>query len=68
VAERFSRWPEDQLLYEFSLEDFTLYTQVWEGGMGLNRSTASLYEYACHEGKHFFLGILARSRRQVLGG
>ena len=46
VTERFSRGPEDQDLYEFSLEDFTLYFQVWEGEMGLNQSVESLYENA----------------------
>ena len=28
VNKRFSRWPKDQLRYEFSEEDFTLYPQV----------------------------------------
>ena len=28
VNKRFSRWPKDQLRYEFSEEDFTLYLQV----------------------------------------
>ena len=46
VTELFSRGPEDQDLYEFSLEDFTLYPQVWEGEMGLNQSVESLYENA----------------------
>ena len=46
VTERFSRGPEDQDLYEFSLEDFTLYPRVWEGEMGLNQSAESLYENA----------------------
>ena len=46
VTERFSRGPEDQDLYEFSLEDFTLYPRVWEGEMGLNQSAESLHENA----------------------
>ena len=46
VTERFSRGPEDQDLYEFSLEDFTLYPQVWIGETGLNHSIESLHEDA----------------------
>jgi len=68
VTERVTRWSEDQLLYEFSVEDSTLYTQVWKGEMGLNRSTEPLCEYACHEGNHSFPGILAGARRQELDG
>lgn len=68
VTERFTRWSEDQLLYEFSVEDSTLYTQVWKGEMGLNRATEPLYEYACHEGNHSFPGILAGARRQEFDG
>lgn len=68
MTERFTRWSEEQLLYEFSVEDSTLYAQVWKGEMGLNRSTESLCEYACHEGDHSFPGILAGARRQILDG
>lgn len=68
VTEYFSRWSEGQHLYEFSEEDFTLYPQVWKGEMGLNRYAALLYEYACHEGNHSFLDILAGTRCQELDG
>lgn len=64
----FAGWPEDQQLYEFSVEDSTLCPQVWKGEMGLNRSAESLYELACHEGSYSFQGILAGVRRQELAG
>jgi len=38
VTERFSRWADGQILYEFSVDDPTLYTQVWKGEMALNAS------------------------------
>lgn len=68
VTERFTRWSDNQVLYEFTVEDPTLYTQAWSGEMSLNRSDEPLYEYACHEGNHSFPGILAGARRLEADG
>ncbi len=68
VTERFTRWSDEQILYEFEVTDPTLYSQTWRGEMSLNRSTEPLYEYACHEGNHSFPGILAGARRAELEG
>jgi hypothetical protein len=61
VIERFTRYNENQILYEFEVHDPALYTQVWRGEMGLNKSPA-IYEYACHEGNYGLEGILAGGR------
>ena len=61
VTERFSRWNDGQVLYEFSVDDPTLYTQVWKGEMALNTSK-QIYEYACHEGNFAMEGILGGAR------
>ncbi|MEQ1785308.1 MAG: hypothetical protein ABMA14_28515 [Hyphomonadaceae bacterium] len=61
VTERFSRWSDGQVLYEFSVDDPTLYTQVWKGEMALNTSKR-IYEYACHEGNFAMEGILGGAR------
>jgi hypothetical protein len=61
VTERFSRWSDDQVLYEFTVEDPTLYTQVWRGETVLNASKP-IYEYACHEGNFAMPGILGGAR------
>ncbi|HOY76827.1 MAG TPA: hypothetical protein PLN33_03405 [Hyphomonadaceae bacterium] len=61
LTERFSRWSKDQVLYEFTVEDPTLYTQTWKGEMALNTSQP-LYEFACHEGNYAMPGILAGAR------
>ncbi len=68
VVERFTRWSDEQILYEFEVTDPTLYSQTWRGEMSLNQSAEPLYEYACHEGNHSFPGILAGARRQELEG
>ena len=62
VTERFSRWSNDQILYQFTVEDPTLYKQTWGGEMSLNVSRQPLYEYACHEGNYGLTGILAGAR------
>jgi hypothetical protein len=62
VTERFTRWNDSQVLYEFSVDDPTLYTQVWKGEMALNRSAEPMYEYACHEGNYAMPGILGGAR------
>jgi hypothetical protein len=61
VTERFSRWSDTQVLYEFVVEDPSLYTQTWRGEMALNTSK-QMYEFACHEGNHAMLGILGGAR------
>jgi hypothetical protein len=67
VTERFSRWSADQLTYEFTVEDAALYAQPWRGEMSLN-ATQPWFEYACHEGNHSLLGILAGARQQESEG
>jgi hypothetical protein len=62
VTERFTRWSDDQVVYEFTVDDASLYTQVWRGEMGMNKASEPLYEYACHEGNYSFAGILAGAR------
>jgi len=62
VTERFSRWSQDQVLYEFTVEDPTLYSQAWKGEMVLNKGEP-LYEYACHEGNYAMPGILGGARK-----
>ncbi len=61
LTERFSRWNDKQVLYEFEVDDPTLYSQTWKGEMSLNASEP-LYEYACHEGNYAMAGILAGAR------
>lgn len=64
VTERFTRWNEDQILYEFTVDDPAYYSTTWRGEMSLNRSKEPLYEYACHEGNYALTGILAGARVQ----
>jgi len=68
LVERFTRWSDDQIVYEFEVDDPTLYSQPWRGEMSFNQSSEPLYEYACHEGNHALPGILAGARVQEADG
>jgi hypothetical protein len=61
IIERFTRYNDKQVLYEFEVHDPSLYTQVWKGEVGLNASP-DIYEYACHEGNYGLYGILEGGR------
>ena len=62
LTERFTRWDDNQITYEFEVDDPSLYSQVWKGEMALNASKP-MYEYACHEGNHAMPGILGGARQ-----
>ena len=62
VVERYTRWSDDELYYEFRVEDPTLYTEPWGGEMSLRVSAKPVYEYACHEGNYALPAILAGAR------
>jgi hypothetical protein len=61
ITERFTRYNDKQVFYEFEVTDPSLYTQSWKGQMALNASPG-LYEYACHEGNYGLHGILEGGR------
>ena len=62
VIERFSRVAEDALLYEFTVDDATTYTEPWGGQVPMNALGDKLYEYACHEGNYALSNILMGAR------
>ncbi|MFL5297389.1 MAG: hypothetical protein ACJ798_13490 [Phenylobacterium sp.] len=63
VTERFTRVSPTQILYEFKVEDPTVYARTWRGEMPLNASKGPVYEYACHEGNYALPSILRGARR-----
>jgi len=63
VIERFTRYSDDQILYEFTVEDPVYYTQPWHGEMSFNTTDERIFEYACHEGNYGLPGILVGARR-----
>ena len=64
VTERFSRVAEDEILYEFTIDDPTTYTEPWGGQVPMKALNDKLYEYACHEGNYALSNILMGARYQ----
>jgi hypothetical protein len=62
VVERFSRLNDGNLLYRFTVEDPTVWTEPWTGEYVWRTSDEKLYEYACHEGNYAMEGILRGAR------
>jgi hypothetical protein len=67
-VERFTRYSKDQIFYEYTVTDPTLYTQQWRGESSLNATPDRIYEYACHEGNYAMPGILMGAREQEKRG
>jgi hypothetical protein len=64
ITERYTRISDDEILYEFEVNDPKVYTSVWRGQMPLYKSAGvkAIYEYACHEGNYAMEHILAGGR------
>ncbi|MBL8772470.1 MAG: hypothetical protein JNK30_13895, partial [Phenylobacterium sp.] len=62
VTERFTRISDQQIRYEFTVDDPATYTRPWKGEMPFNAAKGPVYEYACHEGNYALPGILRGAR------
>jgi hypothetical protein len=62
LIERFSRVDADTLLYEFTINDPTIWTRPWTVSMTMRKSDERMYEYACHEGNYGLTGVLSGAR------
>jgi hypothetical protein len=63
ITERFSRYSDDEMFYQFTVEDSNIYSQTWTAELSFYATEDRLYEYACHEGNYAMPGILAGARR-----
>lgn len=66
IIERFTRYSDEQILYEFEVSDPVFYTENWGGEISFNTTDTKLYEYACHEGNYALEGTLGGYRRQEI--
>jgi len=64
LVERFTRTAADTLVYEFTVDDPTIWTAPWTVSTTMKQSAEQIYEYACHEGNYGLRGILAGARQQ----
>ena len=66
LVERFTRVDADTLLYEFTVDDHTVFGSPWTAAVPMTKSPVPMYEYACHEGNYGMEGILAGHRADEL--
>jgi hypothetical protein len=64
VTERFTRVAEDRLLYQFTVNDPTIWDKPWGGEYEFSPLKGIIYEYACHEGNYALEDMLAGARAQ----
>lgn len=64
IVERFSRYSDTEIFYQFTVDDPNLYIQPWTAELSFHAMDGQLYEYACHEGNYAMPGILAGARLQ----
>ena len=62
VVERFTRTGADELLYEFTIDDPSTWTQSWAATLPMPKSDGPIYEYACHEGNYGMTNLLSGAR------
>ena len=64
LVERFTLMDSDNLMYEYTVTDSSIWTSAWTVQHPMKRNPDLLYEFACHEGNYGMEGILAGSRVQ----
>lgn len=64
VTERFTRYSDTEIVYQFTVDDSNLYSAPWTAELSFHATDGRIYEYACHEGNYSIPGILAGARRQ----
>lgn len=62
VIERYTRVSENELLYQYTVEDPTAYTAPWLAEYSLYRTDQRMFEHACHEGNYSLPNILKAAR------
>jgi len=66
ITERFSRYSDTEIFYQFTVDDSNIYSQPWTAELSFYATDDQLYEYACHEGNYAMPGILAGARRMEM--
>ena len=64
VIERFTRISNDQIDYQFTVDNPTMYTKSWTAVLPMAKVNGPIYEYACHEGNYGIANVLSGYRAQ----
>jgi hypothetical protein len=68
LEERINWVDENTLDYDFTISDPNTWDVSWSAKVPMRRTDLPIYEYACHEGNHGMIGILAGWRRYEAEG
>jgi hypothetical protein len=63
ITERFTRISDNEIFYEFGVDDPATYSAPWRAELSFYATPQHVYEYACHEGNYAMEGILGGARR-----
>jgi hypothetical protein len=64
VIERFTRTGEDEIRYQFTIDDPSVWTRAWTGELPMERTIGPIFEHACHEGNYGLMNTLVGARLQ----
>ncbi len=64
LVERLTRLDAENLMYEYTVDDPTIWTSAWTAQHPMKLNPDPLYEFACHEGNYGLEGIMAGSRAE----
>jgi hypothetical protein len=62
VTERFTRVSDDEIKYEFTVNDPSTWEIPWKGEMPFVKINGPVFEHACHEGNYGIANTLAGVR------
>lgn len=62
VVERFTRVADDRIVYEFTVEDPTVWERPWSGEIPMMRTNGPIFEFACHEHNYGVANTLSGAR------
>ena len=64
IVERFRRVGPEDVDYQFTVDNPTMYTRPWTATLPMRHEDGLIYEYACHEGNYAIGHVLAGFRAQ----
>jgi len=64
VTERFTRMSDDQIRYEFTVDDPSTWERAWKGEMPFVKINGPIFEHACNEGNYGIANTLAGARKE----
>jgi hypothetical protein len=64
LVERFTRLDDRRLLYQFTVDDPTVWARPWTAEVPMTRVDGFVMEYGCHEGNYGLANILSAARAE----